>query len=197
MNKKIEATVNEVFDLFAKYGRADYIGEAISQIEHACQAAQAAEKDGWDDDVVLAALFHDIGHISLNGVDASQYKDMHGYGHQEHEKVGKDYLLKHGFSQKIADLVGNHVTAKRYLTYKYPDYLAKLSEASMKTLGFQGGPMNAEEAAAFEHDPVFKASLKLREYDELAKEEHVPLPDMEHYKRIARHHLLLQMEHTL
>ena len=194
MLKKIENTINEVFGLYDKYGKADYIGEPVSQIEHACQAAQAAQKDGWDDDVVLAALFHDIGHICVN---EAEYKDMGGLGHMEHEKVGKEFLLKHGFSKKIADLVGNHVTAKRYLTYKYPEYLAKLSEASLKTLGFQGGPMNKGEAEAFEKDPLFKASLKLRAYDEEAKEEHVPLPDMEHYKYMARKHLLKQMEHVL
>jgi phosphonate degradation associated HDIG domain protein len=180
--------------LFDKYGRADYIGEKISQIEHAYQAAQAAEKDGWDDEVVLAALFHDIGHICIN---EEQYHDMGVFGNQEHEKVGKEYLLRHGFSQKIADLAGNHVTAKRYLTYKYPEYLAKLSEASIKTLAYQGGPMNAQEAEAFEKDPLFKASLKLREYDEMAKEENVPLPDAEYYKHMAKRHLLGQMEHVL
>lgn len=194
MNPKIEAAVNETFGLFDKYGRADYIGEKISQIEHAYQAAQAAEKDGWDDEVVLAALFHDIGHICIN---EEQYHDMGGFGNQEHEKVGREFLLRHGFSQKVADLTGNHVVAKRYLTYKYPEYLAKLSEASIKTLGYQGGPMSAQEAEAFEKDPLFKASIKLREYDEVAKEEHIPLPNPEHYKQMARKHLLQQMEHVL
>ena len=38
----------------------------------------------------------------------------------------------------------------------------ELSEASRITLGFQGGPMNADDAAAFEAEPLFTTALRLR-----------------------------------
>ncbi len=177
---------DEIFDLYAKYGRADYIGEPVSQIEHMAQAAQIAEREGFDDDVVLAAFFHDIGHICVN---EEQYRNMGGFGNQEHEKVGAEFLRQRGFAENICQLVGNHVIAKRYLTYKYPEYYTKLSEASKETLRFQGGPMTAFEATEFEQNPLFTASIKLREWDELAKEEHTPLPDLNVYKQIAVNHL--------
>jgi phosphonate degradation associated HDIG domain protein len=173
---------DEIFDLYAKYGRADYIGEPVSQIEHMAQAAQCAQQEGFNDEVVLAAFFHDIGHICVN---EEQYKNMGGFGNQEHEKVGAEFLRQRGFSESLCQMVGNHVIAKRYLTYKYPDYYAKLSEASKETLRYQGGPMSIEEATEFEQDPLFTASIKLREWDELAKEEHKPLPDLDVYKQMA------------
>lgn len=39
---KAEA-IHVLFDLYRKVGDADYIGEAISQTEHACQAGMLAE----------------------------------------------------------------------------------------------------------------------------------------------------------
>ncbi|MDP2147097.1 MAG: phosphohydrolase, partial [Pseudomonas sp.] len=58
-----EQVVAEVFGLYEQHGAADYIGEPVSQIEHMSQAAQLAMAEGFDDEVVLAAFFHDIGHI--------------------------------------------------------------------------------------------------------------------------------------
>ena len=52
--------------------------------------------------------------------------------------------------------------------FKYEDY--ELSEASRITLTFQGGPMSADEAAVFESNPLFESVLRMRTYDELAKE---------------------------
>ncbi|MDX2001239.1 MAG: HDIG domain-containing protein [Chitinophagales bacterium] len=194
MNPKIEATIDEIFTLYEKYGRADYIGEAISQIEHMSQAAQLAERDGFDDEVILAAFFHDIGQICVN---ESQYHDMGGFGNQEHEKVGGEFLRRRGFSEKVASLAENHVDAKRYLTYKYPEYYNKLTEASKETLRYQGGPMSKEEAEAFEQSPYFKESVKLREYDEAGKEIGIPLVDMGHMKHLVRKHLTEQLKHAL
>jgi predicted HD phosphohydrolase len=65
--------------------------------------------------------------------------------------LGKAYLTANGFPEKMGVLVASHVDAKRYLTYS--DY-NQLSDASKKTLEYQGGPMTAEEAAAYEKDPL-------------------------------------------
>jgi predicted HD phosphohydrolase len=55
--------IAEVFGLYERFGDSDYIGEPVSQVEHMSQAAQRAMAEGFDDEVVLAAFFHDIGHI--------------------------------------------------------------------------------------------------------------------------------------
>ncbi|MCF8277091.1 MAG: HDIG domain-containing protein [Flavobacteriales bacterium] len=185
-DNSIEKTVEEVFGLFKKHGNADYIGEAISQLEHACQAAQCAEKEGFAEEVILAALFHDIGHLcEMNG----DKPNMGGYGVMEHEKLGADFLRARGFSENVAKLVQSHVAAKRYLCYADVDYYGKLSEASKKTLEYQGGIMSAEEAVAFEEDPLCATIIRMRHWDEMAKEIGVPLPNMKQYEKMAQNHL--------
>jgi 2-amino-1-hydroxyethylphosphonate dioxygenase (glycine-forming) len=178
----IERNIKDIFDLYEQYGNEDYIGEPVSQIEHMSQVAQLAIDEGYDDEVILAAFFHDIGHICVN---RNSENSMGGLGTKSHERIGADYLREKGFSEKIARLVENHVAAKRYLTFKFPEYYAKLSEASKQTLTYQGGKMTADEAATFELDPLFNASIKLRKWDELAKEINTPIIDLEKIKAKA------------
>ncbi|ONH54040.1 phosphohydrolase [Pseudomonas cedrina subsp. cedrina] len=176
-----EQAIADVFGLYERHGAADYIGEPVSQLEHMSQAAQLAMAEGVDDEVILAAFFHDIGHLCGQGGE-----NMGGYGVVSHERLGADYLRHAGFSERLARLVEYHVLAKRYLTFSQPDYYARLSEASRRTLAYQGGVMSAEEAKAFEQDPLYAISLRLRHWDEQAKQTHVPVLDLELLKAKAR-----------
>ena len=187
--QKINETVEEVLSLYQRFGGDDYIGEPVSQIEHMCQCAQLAEDAGFDDEVVLAAFFHDIGHLLEHVMPAEQ---MDGFGVVDHEKLGGEYLMQKGFSENIAKLVASHVNAKRYLTYKFPHYYEQLSEASKRTLEFQGGVMSREEANRFESDPLHTTYIQLRKWDEAAKLEHVPLPSLDHYREMMLEHLAKQ-----
>jgi phosphonate degradation associated HDIG domain protein len=175
-------TINEVFGLYLLRGSDDYIGEPVSQIEHMSQSAQRALAEGYDDEVVLAAFFHDIGHICEPDPDATS---MGGYGVASHERVGADYLRKRGFSERIARLVEYHVQAKRYLTLRQPGYYDQLSEASRRTLEYQGGVMSETEADAFERDPLCRVSLRMRQWDEMAKEMNVPVMNLNILKEKA------------
>ena len=186
MQQSIEESVNEIFGLYQKYGDEDYIGEPVSQVEHMCQAAQLAEAEGYPEQVILAAFFHDIGHFCEHLMPVEQ---MDGFGVVDHEKLGADFLLSKGFSEDIASLVKNHVQAKRYLTRQFPSYYNQLSEASKKTLEFQGGVMTADEAMRFESDKLFDLHIKLRRWDEKAKLEKQPLPPLQKYKDMAIRHL--------
>jgi len=184
-----QTIVAELFDLYQTRGHADYIGEPVSQLEHMWQAAALAEAAGADDEVVLAAFFHDLGHLCA--VDAD-LPSMDGFGAINHEKLGADYLRARGFSARVARLVESHVQAKRYLTYKYPSYRQQLSEASQATLVFQGGVMSAAEAAAFEQDPDWDQLLQLRQWDEQAKVANQPVSSLDHLQDLALRHLLRQ-----
>ncbi|EIK98508.1 hypothetical protein PMM47T1_00670 [Pseudomonas sp. M47T1] len=168
-----EQRVDEVFGLYRRHGHSDYIGEPVSQVEHMSQAAQQAMAEGFDDEVVLAAFFHDIGHIC-----ADEAASMGGYGAVSHERLGADYLRRQGFSERLARLVEYHVQAKRYLTLRQPGYYQRLSEASRRTLEYQGGVMSAAQADAFERDPLCQVSLRMRHWDEEAKQVDVPLVDL-------------------
>lgn len=179
--------IDEVFSLYEKYGAADYIGESVSQIQHMSQSAVLAKQEGYDDEIVLAAFFHDIGHLYEH---VAAVKQMDGYGVANHEALGAAYLMQKGFSLKIAKLVQSHVNTKRYLTFKYPNYYDKLSEASKQTLIHQGGVMNTNEAAVFERDPLLPLYIKIRDWDDCAKVENIPLPDINIFKQMALNHLL-------
>jgi len=181
-----EDIVKEVFALYENHGHEDYIGEPVSQLEHMSQAASLADAEGYDDEVVLAAFFHDIGHLCVSGAKAGS---MDGMGNINHEKLGADYLLARGFSARLARLVNGHVLAKRYLTYKHPEYFDKLSEASRTTLNFQGGRMTAAEAAEFEQDPDAALIIRMRYWDDEAKLTEVPVNNLYHLKEIALNHL--------
>ena len=180
-----EQAIDQVLGLYEQHGTADYIGEPVSQIEHMSQAAQLAMAEGFDEEVVLAAFFHDIGHLCGQGG-----ANMGGYGVVSHERLGADYLRRAGFSERLARLVEYHVQAKRYLTFSQPDYFARLSEASRRTLAYQGGVMSAEEARTFEQDPLYAVSLRMRHWDEQAKQMQVPVLDLEVLKAKARQVLM-------
>lgn len=181
---------SEIISLYGEYGSEDYIGEPVSQLEHMCQSAELAEKEGYDEEVILAAFFHDIGHLCEHIMDTKQ---MDGYGVVDHEKMGADFLRSKGFSETIASLVENHVQAKRYLTYRYPEYYDQLSPASKKTLEFQGGVMTVAEAEAFEADPLFALHIQVRRWDDAAKLTAQPLPSLEKYRVMMLHHLEAQI----
>ncbi len=180
---QIEQVVDEVFSLYEQFGNEEYHGEPVSQLEHMSQSAELAINGGHTDEVILAAFFHDIGHICVR---KNTYNTMGEFGIKSHEKIGADFLRGKGFPEKIAQLVENHVQAKRYLTFSNPSYYAGLSEASKQTLEFQGGVMTAAEAKAFEEDPLFELSILMRRWDELGKETDVPVINMNLLKEKAK-----------
>ncbi|NWB91253.1 phosphonate degradation HD-domain oxygenase [Pseudomonas agarici] len=190
----IEHVLDEVFDLYQRFGSTDYIGEPVSQLEHMSQAAQLAMAEGFDDEVVLAAFFHDIGHICPSV--GQPVRNMGGYGVVGHERLGANYLRRAGFSERLAQLVEYHVQAKRYLTLTDPGYYERLSEASRRTLEYQGGVMTLQEAQAFELDPLFGVSLRMRQWDEQAKQLRVPVIDLQVLRDKAQHLLSETVIHT-
>jgi len=190
MDKEKAAQIaDEIMEYYQQHGGEEYAGEKVSQLEHMAQAAQLAEEQGFDEEVILAAFLHDIGHICEDGHGDNE---MDGFGIKDHEEIGAEFLSKKGFSKRLTRLVESHVEAKRYLTYKDPEYYEQLSAASKKTLEYQGGRMEKEEAEAFETYPLFSLIIQMRKWDEQAKIEHKSLPDLEHFRQMIRHHLELQ-----
>lgn len=171
-------TLIEIRDLFERFGRQPYYGEAVSQFEHAEQTAELARRDGFNEEVQIAAFLHDIGHMlpTENPDDL-----MDEYGRRDHEGIAATWLRERGFLDKVGILIENHVNAKRYLTWKNPAYFAALSPASVQTLVFQGGPMNEQEALEFEKNPYFDLIIRMRRWDEAAKIPDHPTPELDHY----------------
>ena len=188
-NEQAVKIADEIISLYQQHGGEEYAGEKVSQLEHMVQSAQIAAYNGFDQDVVLAAFLHDIGHIC---VSAFPVNSMDGFGIIDHEKIGAQFLLSKGFSPKVARLVESHVEAKRYLTHRYPEYYDGLSEASKKTLEYQGGKMSAEEDAAFQQDLLFELIVAMRKIDEQAKVQDLPLPQWTNYRELIMAHLTQQ-----
>ncbi|GHB76566.1 HD domain-containing protein [Persicitalea jodogahamensis] len=179
-------SLTEIRKLFEQFGTEPYYGEDVSQFEHAAQAAELAKRDGYDAEVQIAAFLHDVGHM-LPTDDPDELMD--DYGRRDHEGVAADWLRRRGFSDKVGVLIENHVNAKRYLTFKNPAYFAALSPASVQTLAFQGGPMELDEAEAFEKNPYFDLIIRMRRWDEAAKLQNYPTPDLAHYLGLIENYL--------
>ncbi len=154
--------------LYEKYGASEYYGEAVTQYQHAIQTAYSAEQyDPNDDELIIAAFLHDVGHL----LGEKPEDHMGELGVLRHESVGAEYLRKEvGLSERICYLVANHVNAKRYLTHVDKDYYDQLSDTSKQTLVYQGGPMNDDEAEKFRSHSQFELVLRMRKFDEAAKD---------------------------
>jgi [1-hydroxy-2-(trimethylamino)ethyl]phosphonate dioxygenase len=172
-----DAIVDEIVRLFQTRGDAAYVGEAVSQTEHALQSAQLAEAEDATDALVVAALLHDVGHI-LHDLP----EDVAEHGIDDcHEEVGRTWL-EHHFGPDVSEPVRLHVAAKRYLCAATPGYHAELSAASQKSLALQGGPMSVDEAAGFQAHPHHQAAVRLRHWDDLAKVPGLAVPGLDHYR---------------
>ncbi|MEZ5352907.1 MAG: hypothetical protein R2762_09755 [Bryobacteraceae bacterium] len=106
-----------------------------------------------------------------------------------HDEAGEQWLLARGFSGRLARLVGGHVDAKRYLTATSAAYMDRLSPASKETLRLQGGPMEPSEAQQFAADPRIADVLRLRIWDEMAKDPRWRGPGLETYREMLIRHL--------
>ena len=183
-----EATdrVESLLSLLEHAKSSDYIGEGVSQLDHALQAASRARAAGAPVNEILGALLHDVGHLCA----APGAPSMAGLGVLHHEEVGADHLTDLGFGADVADLVRGHVAAKRYLVSTESGYATRLSEASQATLRHQGGPMSASDRREFEALPQFRALLRVRAWDEAAKQPGLRVDDLSSYASLLRDHLL-------
>ncbi len=159
---KAQQTAASIIELYREKGNHGY-GEQVTMIQHMVQSARLAAAEGYEEEVVLAAFLHDIGHFF------DEEAQMGGYGTEHHDEIGANYLREKGFSEKLVALVQGHVTAKRYLTFAQPQYYNQLSEASKATLVYQGGLMTEQEAKAFEATPHFELCIKMRYWDDGGK----------------------------
>ncbi|WP_343562103.1 (R)-1-hydroxy-2-trimethylaminoethylphosphonate oxygenase [Kiloniella sp. b19] len=163
-------------DIFERRGGEEYLGEPVTMAEHMLQGAKLAEDGGQDEEIIVAALLHDIGHFTseFGMFTMDDTEDRH------HEDAGAE-ILERFLPSVVTDCVRYHVEAKRYLCATKPEYFNRLSEASVHSLNLQGGPMNADEVAAFEKNPNLKAIIKVRYLDEAGKKADMETPPFSHY----------------
>lgn len=161
--------VEQVTFLFRQFGNETY-GEGMSVLSHSVQSAEIAEASGLDDELVMAALLHDIGHIYPLAKD-EHVEMMDLFGTRHHEDIAKSFLGSYFLPERLIEPIAMHVDAKRYLCAADQNYINDLSEASRTTLMYQGGPMNEEERHAFENHEFFNEAIEIRKIDDAAKQE--------------------------
>ncbi|WP_417520128.1 phosphonate degradation HD-domain oxygenase [Minwuia sp.] len=171
------SVTDDLILLLAQRGGAMYGNESVTQLAHAVQCATLAEAAGASPATISAALLHDIGHLVLED-DAEAADD--GIDLQ-HEKAGADHLAR-WFGDDVLQPVRLHVDAKRYLCATQPGYFATLSPASVTSLGVQGGPFDAREAEYFASQPFAMEAVKLRRWDDAAKDPEVITPSVQHFQ---------------
>ena len=184
MQQTVQANADLVLSVLDASDQSEYIGEPISQLEHALQAAHFARRTAADAELIIAALLHDVGHLI-----ATDAPNMEGLGTINHEGLGAAWLAGLGFSGRVCDIVNGHVAAKRYLCYRKPAYFDRLSDASRGTLEWQGGPMSQLEAQSFEQQPCFKDILAVRQWDEMAKRTDITVARLSEYRAMIIDHL--------
>jgi phosphonate degradation associated HDIG domain protein len=165
MAPDVATVVSEIRRLFAERGDSAYGGEAVSQREHALQAADLARRAGADSELIAAALLHDLGHLLHDLPDDAPAEGVDDH----HEGLAARWLAR-WFGDRVVEPIRLHVAAKRYLCSIEPGYRDHLSEPSLLSLCLQGGPMAADEVEQFRESPFHVAAVMLRRWDDAAKD---------------------------
>ena len=168
----------ELLEIFVGRATRRYGLSEVNQLQHALQCAAHAEADGAPPATVLAALLHDVGHMihTLGENPAGRGID------DVHEQLGADWLAER-FGPEVTEPVRLHVAAKRYLCTVESDYFGKLAPDSVRSLELQGGLMSAGEVEAFRANPLHGEAVRLRRFDEAAKDPRAATPAFDHYLR--------------
>jgi phosphonate degradation associated HDIG domain protein len=168
--------VTMIGEIIEGKGHRLYGLSAINQRAHALQAAWLSEQAGCGPALITACLLHDIGHMVHD-----LGEDPAGKGiDDKHEELGHAWLTR-WFGTDVTEPVRLHVAAKRYLCAAEPDYFAKLSSDSVRSLALQGGPMSAAELREWRADPFSEAATQLRRFDEGAKVKGLETPPVAHF----------------
>ena len=200
MESNPQGTAASLVHMLNTRGQGDYLGEPISQLEHSLQAAHLASSHNAGEETIIAALLHDIGQFlpveevrsiahEVQNMTISDGTPDESVGRVGHERIGEEYLRRLGFSDKVASLVGSHVEAKRYLCAVEPGYYDTLSEASKKTLLFQGGPLQGAELKEWKANPWCTEMCQLRKWDDGAKVVGQKVEPAELYEAMIERHL--------
>ena len=159
-----DLVVARLVELMATRGASRY-DEAVTQCEHAVQAAILAAEAHASDHLVVAALLHDVGHLLLDEHDArADFLTTD----RAHEAAGARFLER-WFPDPVFGPIALHVDAKRYLVAVDPTYADALSPASRRSLTVQGGALTPAAVRAFEATPHAGAAVRLRRWDDAAK----------------------------
>ncbi len=176
-----ETIVDFIADILERRGADSYLGEGVTMLQHMLQGACLAEREGASEALIAGALLHDIGHYTSEFPEDALERGVNNF----HDEAGAR-VLEPFFPAEVVACVRHHVAAKRYLCAVEPDYFDRLSPASVRSLELQGGPMSADEVAEFEANPYREQIVRVRRWDEAAKDAEMRTPPFAHYAPLLR-----------
>lgn len=166
------ATLDELFAVLAD----DRPGDVVTARAHALQCAWLLKEQRPSDvELQLAGLVHDV---------ASSLEPRPPGCHA----AAGAALVRPMLGPRIAALVAQHVTAKRWLVTCEPAYRDRLSENSRTTLAREGEELGASERLIFEASPYAADSVLLRRADDDAKRPGRIVPPLEWWRAVAEEH---------
>jgi phosphonate degradation associated HDIG domain protein len=189
-------SIPEIVQLLNSRATTWYGQESVSQLEHALQCADLAEKADETPETVVAALLHDLGHMLSphrpSAVTGEVPADVPAEALPTDTMPTKDDLhqfvalpfLRSLFPDAVLEPIKLHVDAKRYLCAVDVGYWADLSPASKHSLELQGGVFDEKQVEAFKALPFSAEAVRLRRYDDLAKVPGHPTPDLTHFEKL-------------
>ena len=180
MPRSPASSIDEVVALYERWATDKY-DEEITQLEHAEQTAALAAAAGASDELVAAALLHDVGHLLELEEIADSPRAFETRTDLHHEAVGARYLGSL-FPPSVTAPIALHVRAKRYRCAVDSAYHDSLSSGSAASLVVQGGPLSAEEIAAFQQLPGHTDAVALRGWDDGGKIDGLDVPPFESYR---------------
>jgi phosphonate degradation associated HDIG domain protein len=178
------ASIEHVLALYEEFGTFTY-DEELAQLDHALQTAALAAHEAASEELVVAALLHDVGH--LLAIQAGRAEGESGVPAEDltHEAVGARYLAGL-FPPAVTGPIALHVRAKRYLCAMDSEYVAGLSAGSVRSLKLQGGPMSVTEVRVFERNPASASAVRLRGWDDGGKLDDLEVAPLSAYVEVLR-----------
>jgi len=163
-------TLDELLAVLRSMASVPSEGGGYSELDHGLQCgAELARLVPDDLELQVAGLVHDVGHAFAD--DAA------------HGRAGAA-AVRPLLGDRVAGLVEGHVPAKRYLVAVDPAY--SLSAGSTITLADQGGPLSADELAAFTARADWEDAVRLRRADDAAKVPGLIVPELETWVEVLR-----------
>jgi predicted HD phosphohydrolase len=160
--------------LLVKRGAMHWGDEPISALDHALQCAARARAARAADEVVLAALLHDVGHL-ISDSEETEFS---------HHGLWAARFLRPFVPARVAWLVEYHVLAKRYLCSVDRVYAESLSLGSTRSWIRQGGVLPPDARREMERQPWLGEALTLRRWDEEAKQPSRVVPALASYREL-------------
>lgn len=154
----------KILNLLATQGQMQYGGEPVTQLDHALQCATMAQVNDASSELIVACLFHDLGHL-IHGLG----EDVANLGIDDRHEYSVLSWLRPLFGPGVTEPIRLHVEAKRYLCATQIEYWEQLSVSSQLSLTLQGGPFLSSEVDRFLAQPHAQAAIQLRCWDEQAK----------------------------